>query len=92
VDYFDDGKLSRARIRRDLQHYDALWPDRQFSLAGDVETQPTSDGRVRISFPLRYHLRNGAKRASGTVRKTLVLQRTQGNDLEIVAVKEKKMR
>lgn len=92
VDYFDDGKLSRDRIRGDLKRYDARWPDRRFWLAGDLDVRTEAHGRVRVTFPLRYELRSRSDRASGTVRKTLVLQRTRQNDLEIVGVNERKMR
>jgi len=44
---------------------------------------------VRVTFPLRYELRNGAKHSSGKVDKTLVLERA-GDDLQIVAVNERK--
>lgn len=92
VNYFDDGKLSREKIRRDLLRYDARWPKRRFWLAGDPEVRSESNQRLRVTFPLRYELRNRSERASGTVRKTLVLEKTANNDLEIVAVNEKKIR
>jgi hypothetical protein len=44
---------------------------------------------VRVTFPLRYELRNGGKRSSGKVDQTLVLERA-GDDLQIVAVNESK--
>jgi hypothetical protein len=44
---------------------------------------------VRVTFPLRYELRNGGKHSSGKVDKTIVLE-TAGDDLEIVAVNERK--
>jgi hypothetical protein len=92
ADYFGDGKLSREKIRRDLLRYDARWPERRFWLAGDLEVRSESNRRLRVAFPLRYELRNGSKRASGTVRKTLVLEKTANNDFEIAAVNEKKIR
>ena len=72
--------------------YDARWPERRFWLAGEVDVHPESESQIRVTFPLRYELRSGKERASGTVRKTLVLQETPENDFEIVAVKEKKLR
>ncbi len=92
VEYFDDGKLSRDRIRGDLRRYDARWPERRFWLAGDLEVRAEDDGRVRVTFPLRYELRSRSDRASGTVQKTLVLHRIRQSDLEIVAVNERKLR
>ncbi|CAN5585318.1 hypothetical protein BH18VER1_BH18VER1_03370 [soil metagenome] len=91
VDYFDSGVLTRKQLRADLQRYNELWPQRQFSLAGEIDVQPQADSRIRVSFPLRFELRNGSRRSSGKVRKTLLLEVT-GDDLQIVAVNESKGR
>lgn len=90
VDYFGEGNVSRAKIRDDLLRYDQRWPERQFKLAGDLVITPQQNSRVQLTFPLRYELRSGREQASGLVRKTLTLQRTGRNDLEIVAISEKK--
>jgi peptidoglycan hydrolase-like protein with peptidoglycan-binding domain len=89
VQYYNDGMMDRGKIRHDLQRYAARWPERQFRLAGDITIEPQSDNRVRVTFPLRYELRNGAKHSSGKVDKTLVLERAR-DDLQIVAVNERK--
>ena len=89
VEYYDSGMMSRENIRQDLQRYDARWPERRFWLAGDITIESQTDNRVRVTFPLRYELRNGAKHSSGKVDKTLVLERA-GDDLQIVAVNERK--
>jgi hypothetical protein len=89
VQYYDSGMMDREKIRDDLKRYDARWPERRFWLAGDITVEPQSDNRVRVTFPLKYELRNGAKHSSGKVDKTLVLERA-GEDLQIVAVNERK--
>jgi hypothetical protein len=89
VQYYDQGVMEHEKIREDLKRYDARWPERQFRLAGDITVEPQSDNRVRVTFPLRYELRNGKKHSSGKVDKTLVLERS-GDDLQIVAVNERK--
>jgi peptidoglycan hydrolase-like protein with peptidoglycan-binding domain len=89
VQYYDQGVMSREKIRRDLQRYAARWPDRRFWLAGDITVEPQNGNQVRVTFPLRYELRNGAKHSSGKVHKTLVLERI-GDNLQIVAVNERK--
>ncbi|MEP6821996.1 MAG: peptidoglycan-binding domain-containing protein [Chthoniobacterales bacterium] len=89
VRYYDDGIVGREKIRRDLQRYDAQWPQRRFRLAGEVNVEPQPDSRLRVTFPLRYELRNGAKHSSGTVRKTLILE-VVGEDLQIVGVNERR--
>jgi peptidoglycan hydrolase-like protein with peptidoglycan-binding domain len=89
VDYYDDGAVGRERVRADLQRYAREWPQRRFWLAGDVEVEPQPDSRLRVTFPLRYELANGAKQRSGKVRKTLLLE-VRGADLQIVSVNERK--
>jgi peptidoglycan hydrolase-like protein with peptidoglycan-binding domain len=89
VQYYDQGRLSREKIRKDLQRYAARWPDRRFWLDGDIAVEPQSDNRVRVTFPLRYDLRNGSKHSSGKINKTLVLE-PAGNDFQIVMVNERK--
>lgn len=89
VNYYSDGVKNRERIRRDLQRYANQWPQRRFWLAGQVDVQPQPDSRIRVTFPLRYDLRNGAKHSSGTVMKTLLLE-VRGDDLQIVSVNERK--
>jgi hypothetical protein len=99
VKYYDQGVLDREKIRNDLQNYAARWPQRRFWFAGNITIEPQQliiiigvperRKRVRVTFPLRYELRNGATYSSGTVNKTLVLEPV-GDDLQIVAVSERK--
>ena len=89
VQYYNEGMKDREKIREDLKRYDSRWPGRKFWLAGDISVEPQTDKRARVTFPLRYELRNGKKHSSGKVDKTLVLERA-GDDLQIVAVNERK--
>jgi peptidoglycan hydrolase-like protein with peptidoglycan-binding domain len=89
VRYYDQGMISREKIREDLQRYAGRWPERRFWLAGDVATESQNGNRVRVTFPLRYELRNGTKHLSGKIDKTLMLE-PAGDDLQIVAVNERK--
>jgi hypothetical protein len=89
VHYYDQGVMSREKIREDLKRYAERWPERRFWLAGDITVESENGNRVRVTFPLRYELRNGGKHSSGKVDKTLVLE-AAGDDLEIVAVNERK--
>ncbi|HKP92552.1 MAG TPA: hypothetical protein VJS88_01555, partial [Chthoniobacterales bacterium] len=90
VDYFGERGVAREKIRRDLERYNQRWPERGFWLDGDLDVKPEQD-RLSVSFPLRYELKNGAKRATGKVRKTLVLEKKGDNDLQIVSVDERKL-
>jgi hypothetical protein len=89
VKYYDQGVIDREQIRNDLQDYAAHWPQRRFWFVGNIKIEPQHRKRVRVTFPLRYELRNGATSSSGTINKTLVLEPT-GDDLQIVEVNETK--
>ena len=89
VHYYDQGVLDREQIRKDLQHYAERWPQRRFWVDGEITIKPQDGNRVQVTFPLRYELRNGDKHSSGKINKTLVLE-PAGDDLEIVAVNERK--
>ena len=89
VQYYNEGMKDREKIRADLKRYDSRWPGRKFWLAGDITVEHQSGNRVQVTFPLRYELRNGAKRLSGKVDKTLILE-PAGYSLAIVAVTERK--
>ncbi|PYJ32518.1 MAG: hypothetical protein DME88_10790 [Verrucomicrobia bacterium] len=89
VHYYDQGVMNREKIREDLKRYAERWPERRFWLAGDIKVEPETTNRVRVTFPLRYELRNGGKHSSGRIDKTLVLA-PASDDLEIVSVNERK--
>jgi peptidoglycan hydrolase-like protein with peptidoglycan-binding domain len=89
IQYYDEGVIGREKIRKDLQRYAARWPERRFWLDGDITAEPQNENRVRVTFPLRYDLRNGGKHSSGKINKTLVLE-AAGDDLQIVSVNERK--
>ena len=91
VDYFGERGVTREKIRRDLERYNDRWPQRGFWLDGELEVSRT-DGKLKVTFPLRYELAHGPKRSAGKVWKTLVLEKSGANDLQIVAVNERKAR
>jgi len=91
VRYYNEGIVGREKIRRDLERYDSRWPERRFWLVGDVKVEPQPDSRMRVTFPLRFELRNGSKHSSGKIRKSLLLE-VAGEDLQIVAIDEIKAR
>jgi hypothetical protein len=91
VNYFDQGVMNREQLRRDLITYNQKWPQRRFWLAGPVEVEPRPDSTLRVTYPMRFELRNGGKRSSGTVLKTLIVEVT-GEDLQIVGVNERRQR
>ncbi len=90
VNYFGEANVSRDRIRRDLIRYDRAWPDRRFWLDGEIQVEQAAGNAIKVVFPLRYELRSGSKRAAGKVSKSLTLFRGRNNELEIIAVDERK--
>ena len=91
VNYFGKPGVTRETIRLDLQHYNDRWPQRAFSLAGELDISSVNDS-LKVSFPLHYELRNASKHASGKVLKTLLLEKTGADDLQIVSVNERTMK
>ena len=91
VDYFGERNVPREKIRQDLRRYNERWPKRGFWLAGDLEVIRMNN-RLKVTFPLRYELENGPKRKAGKVLKTLLLEKSSGDHLQIVAVNERKTR
>ena len=91
VDYYDQGEMDREKIQQDLKRYDERWPERHFWVAGKISVEPQGENVVRVTFQLGFKLRNGNKQSSGKVDKTLVLKQA-GEDLQIVAVNERKVR
>ncbi len=91
VDYFGRANVSRQEIQRDLVRYNKKWPHRQFWIDGDIQFQQQQSGnQIKIVFPLRYQLRNGSRYASGRVLKDLTLVKTPSNEMQIVAVNERR--
>ena len=89
VSYFGKAGVTREKIRRDLERYNERWPERAFTLAGPLDVRPVRE-RLKVTFPIRYELRNGSRTAAGKVWKTLLLEKTGHDDLQIVAVNERK--
>ena len=89
VSYFGEAGVTREKIRRDLERYNERWPERAFTLAGPLDVRAVRE-RLKVTFPLRYELRNGSRSAAGKVWKTLLLEETGHDDLQIVAVNEHK--
>jgi Putative peptidoglycan binding domain len=90
VDYFGARNVPREKIERDLVRYDREWPERRFWLDGDIRVRRRTATSIEFDFPLRYELQNGSKHASGKVIKSLSLFAGGDNEMQIVAVNERK--
>lgn len=90
VEYFDDGRISRAAVARDQQAYYRRWPERQFTLTSQPEVLRVSADGATVRFRIRYEVRRGASVARGNTENVMRLQR-QGDRLLIVAIRERKL-
>ncbi len=90
VNYFGDSGVSKEVIRRDLEQYNAQYPQRHFWLAGDPQIQSETDEAIRVNFPLRFEVSGASGSKSGKLLKTVELRKT-GRSLEIIAVDETRM-
>lgn len=90
VDYFGARNVPREKIEQDLVRYNRAWPERRFWLDGDIRVRRRTTTSIEFDFPLRYELQNGSKRASGKMIKSLSLFAGRNNEMQIVAVNEKK--
>lgn len=90
VDYFGTAK-NREAIRKDLESYNARYPERRFWLAGKPRIVGGSNeiGELQVEFPLRYEVRGAEGRKSGEVIKSVSLER-DGRTYAIVSVNERK--
>lgn len=88
ADYLGDVNATRERIRTALEANAARWPDRKYSLAGDLQFSTVAKGKLRLTFPLGYELRRGAERNAGMKWQTMVLSRENARGLEIVSLRE----
>ncbi len=90
VDYFNDGRVNRAFIRRDTTNYRRRWPQRDYLLEGKpVVASASADGNtVTVKFRLRYRVRAGLQSATGRTETTMDLVRGPGGGFEIVGVRE----
>ncbi len=92
VDYFDDGKVSRAFIARDIRRYNARWPERYFTLVGGVRLAPAEEpGTVKVDVTCRFNVKGRKYSVVGRIGTTYTLAGDRPEDWRIVRVKERRM-
>lgn len=72
VDYYDQGVISRAQVRRDLGNDASTWEQRSFQIGGEI-TVESQGGSYHASFPMTYRHRNGSKSASGDLQMSVTV-------------------
>jgi peptidoglycan hydrolase-like protein with peptidoglycan-binding domain len=88
VNYFGDSGVTREVIRRDLERYNAQYPQRRFWLEGDPQIRSETNETVSVDFPLRFEVSGASGSKSGKVLKSVELRKT-GRSFEIMAVNER---
>lgn len=87
VDYQGNGKRGQSYIRGDTGAYLRKWDSLQFQIVDAVSVDPTSDGRLVVSFDFDYVVANNHDRKRGRSRNIWTLRRVNGN-LRITAQRE----
>ena len=91
VDYFKSGVVPKAHVREKLAEYNELWPQRKYTMDGEVTLTKRGD-HTAVTALVAYELSNPAKnrKADGRVNHTIVLGRTPASGFEIVGVQEQR--
>lgn len=93
VDYYDHGVVDRQYVQNELAAYDQHWPRRSYKLAGPVRLRHNGN-RIMASFRLAYQVVNGPRNrsANGRIDQTLGLNRRPDGNLELVSLREQRVR
>jgi peptidoglycan hydrolase-like protein with peptidoglycan-binding domain len=92
VNYFDHGVVDRPYIKNELAVYDQRWPSRKYALGDSVNVVRTGGGtvaKVRVAFQVANPEHN--RNAGGRTDNSFNLAK-RGDSLEIVAIKEARVR
>jgi peptidoglycan hydrolase-like protein with peptidoglycan-binding domain len=92
VDYFDHGAVDRPYIKNELAVYDQRWPSRKYTLGdsvGVVKTGNNTVAKVRVAFQVANTEHD--RKAAGHTDNVFNLAK-QGDSLEIVSIKEARVR
>ena len=66
VDYFEEGKVDLAYIRRDVEAYHRRWPQQSQQFDGAPKITIAADGRsAAVDYTLRFDVRNGPSYVRG---------------------------
>ena len=86
VDYYDDGRVDKAFIRKDIESYDARWPQRKQTLENEPSIDFTTDSSLATArFAIRFSVQNAKNYVRGRSDTTMMLA-LDGDTLRIIAV------
>jgi hypothetical protein len=76
VDFFDEGTLSNAALRKSQLNYRSQWPQLTVTSLSDIEVTNTEDPDIKIAkYEYRFVARNGAKYSAGTAHDIATVKR-----------------
>lgn len=93
VDYYDHGVVDRQYVQNELAAYDQHWPRRSYKLAGPVRLRKNGEQTV-AKFRIAYQVANSAadRQASGRIDQTLGVARRGDGNLELISLREQRVR
>lgn len=98
VNYFNQGTVGRAYIRRDVQRYYRRWPERHFELIEPFVIAPgPHEDESTVRFAVRFRYAGAGRRGQrvkveGKTDNIFILQGSPPGDLRIVAMREQRLR
>jgi hypothetical protein len=95
VDYFDHGVVDRQYVQNEVTVYDQRWPIRRYRIASPVRVTKTG-GRTAVNYRVAFQVSNialmNSRNAAGRTDETLGIGRRGDGRLEIVSVRESRVR
>jgi len=90
VDYFDNGKVSKAFIVNDINTYNQRWPKRNYWVVGEptVRMVTSSGDAAKAIVVLGFSVQNGRKTVGGSCQNTILI-RDASTTPRVTSVKSK---
>lgn len=95
VDYLNEGTVDHRFIRADIDGYDRRWPERRFTLLPPITVGSSPDHdpeKIVVNFHYRFAVKRPHDAPEGEMANTYTLQRSGPDGLQIVAMKESRVR
>jgi S1-C subfamily serine protease len=90
VDYFDDGKVTKDFVIRDIRNYNQRWPKRGYWVDGGPTIRAVDGERdiVRAVVTISFWVSNGPKSVKGSCEDVILIQDASRNP-KVISVRSK---
>ena len=88
VDYHAKGRVNKAFITNDKEHYFRRWPVQLHELHGGVMITNIAEGVKKVDFLTKFQVKNKSKQVEGVAQNKWVIQKVNGR-LAIIDEKSK---